>query len=60
MERPSVELDVAWRAESCAIAVAISRFVTASAKPPARQAPAAVSIVRCDRKLQLLVASVSR
>ena len=38
MERPGVELDVAWRAGSRAIAVAISRFVKASGEPAARQA----------------------
>src|SRR5260370_33751967 len=54
MEKPSVELDGAERAVSRTIAVAISRFVTASAKPAARHARTAASIARSERGLRRL------
>src|SRR6266850_1725425 len=60
MERPRVELEAGRRAGSWTIAVAISRFVTASVKPAARPARGAASIVRCDRGLQRFVAAWPR
>src|SRR5260221_9223222 len=60
IERPSDELDVARRARSRAITVAISRVETASVKPAARSARTAASIARSDCELQPLAATCGR